>query len=141
MAKAAEQDTIVQAPNEGLKLSSHPRARKHLAIAKGWGGIISFVVVGGMALAAGLPMADALLRALLGGIVGAMLAWVLTLTVWRHIALAQIEGLRRKLIVDIEAKRRAFEGESERDSLQQQALAEAAAARTRAPEGALKPGS
>lgn len=141
MAKNAEQPTAVQSAHEGVKLSAHPRARKHLALAKGWGGILSFVIVAAAAVSQEQPMSDVLLRGLLAGIVGSMLAWSLTLITWRHIALAQIEGLRRKLVADIEAKRRSFEGEEDRSALEQRALAEAAAARTRAPEGALTPGS
>ena len=127
-------------PQDGVRLSAHPRAREHLALAKGWGGIISFLAAAGASYAADLPMTDLLLRALLAGIIGSMLAWGLTLAVWRHLALAQIEGLRRKLVADIDAKRRELEGGGEsagRAALEQRVLAEADKARERAPEGAL----
>ena len=127
-------------PQDGVRLSAHPRAREHLALAKGWGGIISFLSAAAASYAAELPMTDLLLRALLAGIIGSMLAWGLTLAVWRHLALAQIEGLRRKLVADIDAKRRELEGGGEtagRAALEQRVLAEADKARERAPEGAL----
>jgi hypothetical protein len=143
MAKKDKSGGETQAETQdGVRLSAHPRAREHLALAKGWGGIVSFVVVAAAAYAAGLPMTDLLLRALLAGIIGSMLAWGLTLAVWRHLALAQIEGLRRKLVNEIEAKKRELEaGESAgRAALEQRVLAEAERARDRAPEGALNPG-
>lgn len=124
-----------QAP-DGLRLNAHPRARRHLALAKGWGGIISFSVAAAAAYAADLPITSLLLRALLAGVIGSMLAWGLTLIVWRHLALAQIEELRRKLIDEIEANRQP-KGD-QRGALEQRVLSEAAAARTRAPEGALE---
>jgi hypothetical protein len=142
MAKKNTDESGEPAPAalDGVRLNAHPRAREHLAMAKGWGGIISFVVVAAASYSAELPLTDLLLRALLGGIVGSMLAWGLTLAIWRHLALAQIEGLRRRLVDEIEAKRRALEdGDgSGRAALEQRVLNEAAAARQRAPDGALK---
>lgn len=70
-------------PQDGVRLSAHPRAREHLALAKGWGGIISFLSAAAASYAAELPMTDLLLRALLAGIIGSMLAWGLTLAVWQ----------------------------------------------------------
>ncbi len=138
--KDDEEGTEAPAAADGVRLNAHPKAREHLAIAKGWGGIISFSVVAAASYAQDLPISDILLRALLGGIAGSMLAWGLTLTVWRHLALAQIEGLRRKLVFDIEAKRRELEAgvDADRAALEQRVLAQAADARSRAPDGALK---
>lgn len=134
-----EEGTEAAAPVDGVRLNAHPKAREHLAIAKGWGGIISFSAVAAASSSAGLPMTDLLLHSLLGGITGSMLAWGLTLTVWRHLALAQIEGLRRKLVHDIDEQRRALEAgvSADRAALEQRVLAEAAAARNRAPDGAM----
>lgn len=142
MAKKKNDDAAATdaAPADGVRLNAHPRAREHLAMAKGWGGIVSFTVVAAAAYSQGLPITQLLLRALLAGIAGSMLAWGLTLTVWRHLALAQIEGLRRKLVRDIEEQRRALEAgvSAEREALEQRVLAEAAAARNRAPDGAIR---
>jgi hypothetical protein len=89
---------------EGIRLSAHPRARRHIAIAKGWGGLIAFVVVLKLARGAGLPWPDAIERGVLGGIVGYLAAWMIVQTVWRHLALAELEDLRRRLIARAETQ-------------------------------------
>jgi hypothetical protein len=101
----AKKDKNVEAPTqpEGIRLSAHPRARRHIAIAKGWGGLIAFAVVLKLARAAGIPWSDAIERGLLGGIVGYLAAWMIVQTIWRHIALAELEELRRRLIARSES--------------------------------------
>ena len=89
---------------EGIRLSAHPRARRHIAIAKGWGGLIAFAVVLKLARGAGLPWPDAIERGVLGGIVGYLAAWMIVQTIWRHIALAELEELRRRLIARAETQ-------------------------------------
>jgi uncharacterized membrane protein YccC len=83
---------------DGIRLSAHPRARRHIAIAKGWGGLIAFLVVLKLSRGAGLPWPDALERSLIGGVVGYLAAWAIAQTIWRHVALAELEQLRRRLI-------------------------------------------
>jgi hypothetical protein len=94
---------------QGIRLSAHPRARRHIAIAKGWGGLIAFAVVLKLARGAGLPWADAIERGVLGGIVGYLAAWMIVQTIWRHIALAELEELRRRLIARAESQAAARE--------------------------------
>jgi hypothetical protein len=93
----------------GIRLSAHPRARRHIAIAKGWGGLIAFVVVLKLARGAGLPWPDAIERGVLGGIVGYLAAWMIVQTIWRHLALAELEDLRRRLIARAETQAAARE--------------------------------
>jgi hypothetical protein len=93
----------------GIRLSAHPRARRHIAIAKGWGGLIAFAVVLKLARGAGLPWPDAIGRGVLGGVVGYLAAWMIVQTVWRHLALAELEDLRRRLIARAETQAAARE--------------------------------
>jgi type VI protein secretion system component VasK len=93
----------------GIRLSAHPRARRHIAIAKGWGGLIAFAVVLKLARGAGLPWADAIERGVLGGIVGYLAAWMIVQTIWRHLALAELEDLRRRLVARAETQASARE--------------------------------
>ncbi|HEX5925076.1 MAG TPA: hypothetical protein VFY45_14690 [Baekduia sp.] len=97
---------------EGIRLSAHPRARRHIAIAKGWGGLIAFVVVLKLARGAGLPWPDAIERGVLGGIVGYLAAWMIVQTIWRHLALAELEDLRRRLIARAETQAAARDAAS-----------------------------
>ncbi|HWH92959.1 MAG TPA: hypothetical protein VNT03_03785 [Baekduia sp.] len=97
--KGAKSDT-----GAGIRLSAHPRARRHIAIAKGWGGLIAFLVVLELSRGAGLPWDEAFERSLVGGVVGYLSAWAIAQTIWRHIALAELEQLRRRLVAMADAQ-------------------------------------
>jgi hypothetical protein len=107
--KNAEEAGATADAAEGIRLSAHPRARRHIAIAKGWGGLIAFAVVLKLARGAGLPWSDAIERGVLGGIVGYLAAWMIVQTIWRHLALAELEELRRRLIARAESQTAARE--------------------------------
>jgi uncharacterized membrane protein YccC len=98
MAKKQKGAAPEAVAGDGIRLSAHPRARRHIAIAKGWGGLIAFLVVLKLSRGAGLPWPDALERSLIGGVVGYLAAWAIAQTIWRHVALAELEQLRRRLI-------------------------------------------
>jgi hypothetical protein len=115
----------------GIRLSAHPRARRHIAIAKGWGGLIAFLVVLKLSRGAGLPWADAIERAVVGGVIGYVVAWTLAQTIWRHLALAELEQLRRRLITM--AARQA--DQRERQVAEAEAAAKAAAVPEPVPQG------
>ncbi|MCW3002372.1 MAG: hypothetical protein JWQ20_1670 [Conexibacter sp.] len=87
----------------GIRLDAHPRARRQISMAKGWGGLAAFAIVLYLSRGAGLPFGDALLRGVLGGIAGYLVGWVIAVTVWRHIALAEIEELRGRLLAKMAA--------------------------------------
>lgn len=109
MAKKSKDADAAAPAADGIRLSAHPRARRHIAIAKGWGGLIAFIVVLKLARGAGLPWPDAIGRSVLGGVVGYLAAWMIVQTVWRHIALAELEALRRRLVGRAEAQNAARE--------------------------------
>jgi uncharacterized membrane protein YccC len=88
---------------DGIRLTEHPRARRHIAIAKGWGGLGAFVLVLVLSQRAGVPTGDAILRGLLGGVAGYVVSWMVAVTVWRQLALAELERLRRRLVAQAEA--------------------------------------
>lgn len=138
---AKDQDNNVDAgatPGLGMRLSSHPRARRDIAFAKGWGGIAGFAIVALLSHRAGVPLAGLLLRSTLAGIAGSLFCGGLAILVWRQLALAQIEGLRRQLIAEIHQREERAAADRERRRVETQALGEAAQARRRAPEGALE---
>jgi hypothetical protein len=98
---------------EGIRLSGHPRARRHIRTAKGWGGLLAFLLVLKLSRGAALPWPDALLRGVLGGIAGYLTAWMIAVTVWRHLAIAELEQLRRRLLARIDAQAAAAEADAE----------------------------
>jgi hypothetical protein len=85
------------AAQSGIRLTAHPRARRDIAMAKGWGGLAAFGVVVLLSLRAGVPLTDALWRALIGGMAGYVLAWGAAVAVWRHVALAEIDRRTREI--------------------------------------------
>jgi hypothetical protein len=91
-------ETVDAVSGDGIRLSAHPKARRHIGMAKGWGGLIAFLLVLKLSRGAALPWPDAIERAVIGGVVGYVVAWTIAQTVWRHLALAELEQLRTKLI-------------------------------------------
>src|SRR6201995_2560009 len=72
------------AGNGGPSVANHPRARAHVRMAKGWGGLIGFVIAAYMAHKAQVPFAIAGFRALAAGVAGYVVAWGWAGTVWCH---------------------------------------------------------
>ena len=83
------------APPE-MRLTEHPRARAGISRAKGGAGLLVFLIVGLLSLNAGLLAQDAALRALGAGLVAYFLAWGVAVTVWRQLALAELETARAR---------------------------------------------
>jgi len=102
-------DDGAAAGREGIRLSGHPRARRQIRTAKGWGGLLAFLLVLKLSRGAALPWPDALLRGVLGGIAGYLTVWMIAVTVWRHLAIAELEQLRRRLVARMDAQTAAAE--------------------------------
>ena len=94
---------------DGIRLSAHPRARRHIGMAKSWGGLLAFLLVLKLSRGAALPWPDAIERAVVGGVVGYVVAWTIAQTIWRHLALAELEQLRKRLITMAEDQAAARE--------------------------------
>jgi hypothetical protein len=86
-------------------VANHPRAGAQVARAKAWGGLAGFALVALLSWRAGAPVADALLRALAGGVVGYVAAWAAAVLVWRHLVVAELRAVRSHRAA--EAARRA----------------------------------
>jgi hypothetical protein len=84
----------------GPSVAGHPRARRQVRRAKGWGGLVGFGIAAYLSLKAGVPPVEVGLRALAMGAAGYMLAWACAVTVWRHLVLAEmraaVEGPTRR---------------------------------------------
>jgi hypothetical protein len=115
----------------GIRLTTHPRARRHIRAAKGWAGLISFGLVLYLSRGAELPWADALTRGLLGGIAGYLAGWLIAVAVWRQIALAELEDLRVRLLAKMEERAEAAEAAAQ-EALEAKAQREAAREAARA---------
>ena len=80
------------APDDYVRLSAHPRAKRSIARTKALGGRVGVVLGFGLAAKAGLPSWDVGVRALAGGIGGYVLLWLFAVTVWRQYALAEFRA-------------------------------------------------
>src|SRR5918912_1886327 len=80
-----------------ISVSGHPRAAYSVRRAKGWGGLIGLLLVAWYSHKAGLMPVDVALRALTGGIVGYVVAWVIALQVWRHLVIAEARAAARRV--------------------------------------------
>ncbi len=84
------------ATSGGLSVATHPRAGAYVRRAKGWGGLAGFAIAAYLSFQAGAPPDQVGLRALAAGVAGYMLAWACTLTVWRHLVLAELRALAER---------------------------------------------
>jgi hypothetical protein len=71
-------------------VANHPRARASVRRIKGLGGLVGFGVAAFLAHSAGLSITSVLVRALLVGVGGYLLAWGCAVAVWRQIVLAEL---------------------------------------------------
>lgn len=78
-----------------VRLCDHPRATRQIEVARSVAGLAAFALAALLSLRAGLPAFDAVLRALIAGVVGYVAVWALTVAVWRHLAVAELETARR----------------------------------------------
>jgi hypothetical protein len=75
---------------DGISVAGHPRAAAQVRRAKGYGGVSFFFITAFFSHKAGIPADQVAVRALIGGIGGYMLAWMCSVTVWRHLVLAEL---------------------------------------------------
>ena len=80
-----------------ISVAAHPRASYAVRRAKGWGGLIGLLLVAWYSHRAGLMAVDVALRALAGGVVGYVVAWVIALQVWRHLVIAEARAAAERV--------------------------------------------
>jgi uncharacterized membrane protein YccC len=97
MAKSKTDTKQARPADDQPRLSAHPKARRQIRAFKAWSGLVAFVLVQYLSLKAGLPMFEAGMRGIAAGLVGYVLGWVAAVMVWRQLAVAELEALRRHL--------------------------------------------
>ena len=75
---------------------------------KGWVALVAFVIAAALSIKASVPMVDVGIRALIAGCIGYLVAWVISMQVWRHLMIAE----QRAAIEEIQ-RRRAEDAENE----------------------------
>ncbi len=100
-----------------VSVAATPRAAASVRRMKSWGGLVGFGLVLLASSRQGLPLADAALRALAGGIVGFLAAWTGGVAVWRHLLRAQTAvAARQAATARRERQRRAAAAAREAES-------------------------
>jgi hypothetical protein len=88
---------------DGICVAGHPRSARMVRRAKGWAGVGGVMLCGFLALGAHLPMFDALLRGLAGGIVAYLVVWALALAVARQLVVAEVRARYTEVMAAHEA--------------------------------------
>jgi hypothetical protein len=96
----------------GVSVAAHPRAARTVRQAKGYGGLGGFALGVALSLRAGVPVPDAALRGVEAGLGGYLALWFAAVMVWRQLAVAEIEAMRRHLlgVAEREMARKSAEG-------------------------------
>jgi hypothetical protein len=79
-----------------ISLSQHPRAKRHILLAKGWAGLGGAAFAGYVAWKHGLPFLDTVLRALLWGVASYLVVWFCAVQVWRQLAVAEVRAAEKQ---------------------------------------------
>lgn len=101
MARKKEAQAAEQPGRPVVTVAGTPRAAGSVRRIKSRAGLAGFLLVGLVSWRHGLPVAEAVERALAGGVIAYLAAWSAAVAAWRHI-------LRAHTRVRLEAARRAF---------------------------------
>jgi hypothetical protein len=108
MSKSKKKKKDEQAPAgvpDGICVAGHPRSARAVRRAKGWGGVAGVVLCTALALGAHLPLFDALLHGLAGGLVTYLVVWALALAVARQLVVAEVRARYEDVMAAREAAR------------------------------------
>jgi hypothetical protein len=96
MSRKKKDEPVAKEQGSGISLATHPVASEHIRLAKGFGGLFGLVAVAWVTWDGGASLATVGMRALAAGLVGYALAWAFMLSLWRHIAVADIQKKRKE---------------------------------------------
>ena len=92
------------AATEGVRIADHPRAASSVRTWRAAGGFAGLVLAAYAANKGGLPAFDVGLRALVGGLVGSLIAWTVAVIVWRQLIVAEIHAAHARLHAQVQAQ-------------------------------------
>lgn len=94
--KAERERSSAEQDGGGPSVAAHPRAARAVARAKGWGGLIGFVVAGYLSLSTD-TVVGAGLHALVAGIVCYVAVWAGAVFVWRRLVMLELRSREERL--------------------------------------------
>lgn len=102
-------DAAPAAPEGTPTIVAHPRAMRSIARAKGWAGLLGFLLAGYLALPTS-TLAGAGLHALIGGVVSYVVVWGAAVFVWRRLVILELKGRQAQLLEELERTAKAALG-------------------------------
>lgn len=98
-SKAAKSaDAVAGADDAGApNIAAHPRAKRAIARAKGWGGLLGFLLAGYLSLPTS-TLAAAGLRALVAGVVCYVVVWAGAVFVWRRLVMIELKAREQRAL-------------------------------------------
>jgi hypothetical protein len=82
----------------GVSVRSHPRAARAVRRARAYAGLAGFLLTLLLSLSAHVPAQDALVRALIGGIALNLIAWRLSIAIWRQLIIGELRARHAELV-------------------------------------------
>jgi uncharacterized membrane protein YccC len=110
----------------GVSIANHPRARAAVRRARARTALAAFGLVLLVALHAGVPGQEAVLRALIAGIAGFLAAWAVSLLLWKQLVMAELRSAYERRM---RRRQALIEAAAEREQARRDAQAAKAAAR------------
>jgi hypothetical protein len=95
--KKPKRDATDTTGGAGLSIAAHPRAARTVARAKGWGGLVGFLLGGYLSLPTN-TFAGAGLHALIAGVVCYVAVWAGAVFLWRHLVVAELRTRQHELL-------------------------------------------
>jgi hypothetical protein len=92
-AKKAKKDKKAEAPSDVVSVAAHPRARASIRRTRARTALFAFVVVLLLSYKGGVPGQEAVVRALIAGLVGNLIGWACALGLWRQIVVQEVRVL------------------------------------------------
>lgn len=78
-------------------IDDHPKARRSIETTRSWAALISCGLVALLSIQAGSTVFDGIVRGLIAGVLMFILAWGVSVMVWREIVRAEIVQAREKV--------------------------------------------
>jgi hypothetical protein len=91
-AKKQTEDAPAATLPAGISVAGHPRSAGMIRRAKGWGGLGGLGLATYLALGAHIPLLDAMLRGLAGGVLGYLALWAIAVAVARQFVIAEVRA-------------------------------------------------
>lgn len=89
-------------------IDDHPKARRSIETTRSWAALISCGLVALLSIQAGSTVFDGIVRGLIAGCLMFILAWGVTVMVWREIVRAEIMQAREQVRERREAAKQAI---------------------------------